>query len=74
VTPDEVLIYLRRQGVTVHLVTQETPGSLRIFLEANLGQAEFAEYLVRQLPTFKESSRVAPGILSFSQKLLESGP
>jgi hypothetical protein len=45
---EQIAAYLRQNGVTVHLVTSTAPRHLIVFLEANLGQQEFAEYLMRE--------------------------
>lgn len=68
VRPDEVLIYLRKRGVSVHLVSHDARGGVTIYLEANLGQMEFAEYLLRRLPGVRETHRAAPGILRATPK------
>jgi hypothetical protein len=68
VTPDEVLIYLRRRGVTVHLVVRDSTDDLTIYLEATLGQIEFVEELMTELPQVEATRRVTSGILRAIRK------
>jgi hypothetical protein len=56
-TPDDIQNHLRKHGITVHLVTSDASGVITVFLEGNLGQAEFAEYLLRQLPGIQKTKR-----------------
>ena len=67
-TPDAVLVYLRKRGVSVHHVSPEVDGGVTIYMERNLGQMEFAEYLMRQLPAVKKTREVSPGIMRVTPK------
>jgi hypothetical protein len=68
VTPDEVLIYLRKRGIVVHLVSRASGGGLTIYLEANYCQMGVAQELMQQLPTVKTIREVSPGILRTTPK------
>lgn len=67
-TPNEVLIYLRMEGVIVHLVTHNPADGLTIYLEAHRGQMELVEELMLALPAVESMWRVAPGILHVTRK------
>ena len=68
-----VLTYLQRNGITVHLVTPHGPDDLIIFLEATLGQATFAECLLRQLPQVQQARRNGQPLVRIDLRLI-TGP
>lgn len=67
-TPNEVLIYLRRKGVVVHLVTHNPADGLTIYLDAHRGEMELVEELLLVLPAVESTWHVAPGILHVTRK------
>ena len=54
--PEELKLTLRENGITVHLVTPGTFGTLLVYLEEHLGQWERAEEVARELSDVRSVS------------------
>lgn len=60
---DLIRTHLCEHGITVHLATPDSSGVVTVFLEPDLGQAEYADSLMRRHPAVQKSERLGVAIL-----------